>query len=98
RRRHRRGLRRAATADRGGRAARKRRRRDAGGGGVMSDPHDAALLNGEVDDLLLQLRGLVLVRRLLAERGATRGELDAHSNELERVRARLADTIRGQAA
>jgi hypothetical protein len=65
---------------------------------VISNQHDAALLSGEVDDLLLQLRGLVLVRRLLAERGATRGELDAHSDELERVRRRLADAIRGQSA
>jgi hypothetical protein len=65
---------------------------------VISHRRDAALLSTEVDDLLLQLRGLVLVRRLLAERGATRGELDAHSDELERVRRRLADTISGQAA
>jgi hypothetical protein len=59
---------------------------------------DATLLSGEIDDLLLQARGLVLVRRLLAERGASRCELDAHTHELERVRARLAETIRGQAA
>jgi hypothetical protein len=37
----------------------------------------------------------VLVRDLLAERGATSGEIEAHSDELERVRARLADMIRG---
>jgi hypothetical protein len=65
---------------------------------VISHQRDATLLSTEVDDLLLKVRGLVLVRRLLAERGATRGELDAHANELERVRRRLADTIRGQAA
>jgi hypothetical protein len=50
------------------------------------------------EDLLLRLRGLVLVRDLLSERGATRAELDAHTNEIERVRERLADLIRGQAA
>jgi hypothetical protein len=55
------------------------------------------LLTHEIDDLLLQARGLVLVRDLLAERGATRSEIEAHSEELERVRARLASTIRGAA-
>jgi hypothetical protein len=53
------------------------------------------LLAHEIDDLLLQARGLVLVRDLLAERGATSTEIDAHTNELERVRTRLAATIRG---
>ena len=47
---------------------------------------DEQLLAHEIDDLLLQARGLVLVRDLLAERGATRTELDAHSDELARVR------------
>jgi hypothetical protein len=53
------------------------------------------LLAHEIDDLLLRARGLVLVRDLLAERGATRTEIEAHTDELERVRAQLADTIRG---
>jgi hypothetical protein len=53
------------------------------------------LLAHEIDDLLLQARGLVLVRDLLAERGASRTEIDAHSDELARVRARLAATIAG---
>jgi len=53
------------------------------------------LLAHEIDDLLLQARGLVLVRDLLAERGASRTELDAHTDELARVRTRLAATIRG---
>ena len=56
------------------------------------------LLSGKIDDLLLQARGLVLVRSILAERGATSDELDAHSQELERVRRVLAETIAGQAA
>jgi hypothetical protein len=53
------------------------------------------LLAHEIDDLLLRARGLALVRDLLAERGATRSEIDAHSAELERVRAQLAGMIRG---
>jgi hypothetical protein len=44
----------------------------------------------EVDDLLLRLQGLVLVRHLLTERGAAPADVDAHNAELERVRRRLA--------
>jgi len=54
---------------------------------------DAGLLSPEIDNLLLHVRGLVLVRRLLAERGASRDEIDAHSHELQRVRRRLAAAI-----
>jgi hypothetical protein len=53
----------------------------------------AALLDREIDDLLLEARGLALVRELLAERGATVAEIDAHTRELERVRAQLAGRI-----
>jgi hypothetical protein len=53
------------------------------------------LLTHEVEDLLLHLRGLVLVRDLLAERGATAMEIDAHTEEADRVRARLAELIGG---
>jgi hypothetical protein len=63
---------------------------------MMGAQRDKALLSREVDDLLLQARGLVLVRRVLAERGVGREALDAHTEELARVRARLADTIRGE--
>ncbi len=56
------------------------------------------LLGHEIDELLLRLRGLVLVRDLLAQRGASRSELDAHTDEIERVRSRLADTIRGRSS
>lgn len=55
----------------------------------------AAVLDPQVDDLLLQARGLVLVRQVLAGRGATRAELDAHTRELERVRAKLVEVIGG---
>ena len=48
----------------------------------------------EIDDLVLQLKGLVLVRELIASRGAGAGEIDAHSVEIERVRERLASAVR----
>jgi hypothetical protein len=54
---------------------------------------DDAILEHDVDDLLLQARGLVLVREILARRGASRAELDVHTRELERVRHELAGTI-----
>jgi hypothetical protein len=47
-----------------------------------------------VEDLLLHLKGLVLVRELLARRGASQAELDEHSAEIERVRDRLARAVR----
>ena len=53
------------------------------------------LLNHEIDDLLLQARGLVLVRDLLARRGASTAELDAHTSELERVRGELIRALSG---
>jgi hypothetical protein len=59
---------------------------------------DAAVFNHQVDDLLLDARGLVLVREVLARRGATRAELDAHTQELKRVRRRLVAAIEGRDA
>ena len=53
----------------------------------------AAILDRSIDELLLQARGLVLVREVLIRRGASRVELDAHTRELERVRRRLAEAI-----
>lgn len=53
----------------------------------------ASILRHEIDELLLQARGLVLVRQILARRGASRAELDAHTRELERVRHQLAESI-----
>ncbi len=49
----------------------------------------------ELDDLLLRLKGLVLVRALLAERGASEPELREHGDEIERLRARLAALVQG---
>lgn len=48
----------------------------------------------EIDDLVLHLKGLVLVRELLETRGAGVQEIDAHSAEIERVRDRLARAVR----
>jgi hypothetical protein len=59
------------------------------------DTDGAVLLSRDVDDLLLQLRGLVLVRAILAERGVAEADLDAHTHELERVRLRLASLVGG---
>ena len=44
----------------------------------------------EIDDLLLHIRGLVLVRVILEQRGASEAELEAHTAELERLKEQLA--------
>jgi hypothetical protein len=49
----------------------------------------------ELDDLVLHLKGLVLVRRLRKERGAKDGELLMYGAEIDRVRDRLASLVRG---
>ncbi len=45
----------------------------------------------EIDDLLLHIKGLVLVREILRQRGASAAELEAHTAELERLKGRLAE-------
>jgi len=62
---------------------------------LQLQPESSALLGREIDDLLLEVRGLALVRDLLAERGASDTEIAAHSQALQRARARLAERIRG---
>jgi hypothetical protein len=53
----------------------------------------------EVDDLLLRLKGLVLVRALLEERGASEAEIRAHGDEIVRVRGQLTELVeRGSGA
>jgi hypothetical protein len=56
-----------------------------------------ALLDRQINDLLLHMRGLAVVRDLLAQRGASDAEIEAHSRELESVRHRLTDLIGGAA-
>jgi hypothetical protein len=51
-------------------------------------------LQPELADVLLRLRGLVLVRGLLAQRGASRAEIEEHSAEIEHIRVRLARLVR----
>ena len=46
-----------------------------------------------VEELVLQLKGLVLVRDLLRQRGVSRQELDEHTDEIGRVRSRLAELV-----
>lgn len=46
-----------------------------------------------IDDLVLQLKGLVLVRELLRKRGASPEELDEHGAEIDRVRTQLAELV-----
>jgi hypothetical protein len=51
----------------------------------------------EIDDLLLHIRGLVVVREILEQRGASAAELEEHTAELERLKHRLARLAVSQA-
>ena len=51
-------------------------------------------LQRDVDDLVLQLKGLVHVRALLETHGASAAELDAHTNEIARIRSELANRVK----
>jgi hypothetical protein len=51
----------------------------------------------QLDDLVLHLRGLVLVRELRERRGAEEGELEMYGAEIERVREQLAEVVRSTA-
>jgi len=53
---------------------------------------------GELNDLVLQLKGLVLVRELQDQRGAEVEELRMYDAEIERVRDRLAAVVKEDAA
>ena len=62
---------------------------------ALLNPDTPALLNREIDDLLLHMRGLAVVRDILSSRGASSAEISAHTRELESVRARLTELISG---
>ena len=49
---------------------------------------------GKLDDLLLELKGLVLVREIREQRGADEDELLMYGLEIDRVRNRLARLVR----
>jgi len=48
----------------------------------------------ELDDLVLHLKGLVLVRRLREQRGAAAEELLMYRTEIDRVREQLASLVK----
>jgi hypothetical protein len=50
----------------------------------------------ELDDLVLHLKGLVLVRRLREQRGADPDELGMYRAEIDRIRERLASLVSGR--
>lgn len=54
----------------------------------------AASLRDEIDNLLLHIKGLVLVRNLLLRRGASEAELEEHSAEIGRLQWRLARHVK----
>jgi hypothetical protein len=47
----------------------------------------------QLDDLVLQLKGLVLVRKVREQRGADTEELTMYGAEIDRVRDRLAELM-----
>ncbi|MGB2875312.1 MAG: hypothetical protein WBB76_07525 [Gaiellaceae bacterium] len=48
----------------------------------------------ELDDLVLHLKGLLLVRSFREQRGADTGELDMYGVEIDDVRDRLANFVK----
>jgi hypothetical protein len=52
----------------------------------------------ELDDLVMHLKGLVMVQRLREERGAGPDELGMFSAEIDTVRHRLAALATGQSS
>jgi hypothetical protein len=50
-----------------------------------------------LNDLVLQLKGLVYVRALLETHGASTAEITTHSDEIERVRVQLAKLAKADA-
>ncbi len=52
----------------------------------------------QLDDLLLELKGLVYARAILESRGAPPESIRAHDAEIERVRDRLGELVGMRAA
>ena len=66
-------------------------------GGIVTYPVAGQGLQHRIDDLLLQLKGLVHVRTLLETRGVSPTELAKHTEAISRVRDELARVSRAQA-
>jgi len=47
----------------------------------------------ELNDLILHLKGLVLVRKLRERQGADPGELDRYAQAIDRLRDQLANVV-----
>jgi hypothetical protein len=65
--------------------------------GIVTEGAAGRGLQRKIDDLLLQLKGLVHVRALLETRGVAAVELDKYSDAISRVRDELAQLARAQA-
>ncbi len=75
----------------GGRGGARRGRCDAGGS-MNAIEYDRD--THEINDVLTQLKGLVLVQPILEARGVSNEELERHTGEIDRVRAQLAELVR----
>ena len=64
---------------------------------IVTEAAGGLALQRRIDDLLLQLKGLVHVRALLETRGVSSTELAKHSAAIARVRDELAKASRAQA-
>jgi hypothetical protein len=67
------------------------------GAGIVTEGAAGRGLQRKIDDLLLQLKGLVHVRALLETRGVSAVELNKYSEAISRVRDELAQLARTQA-
>jgi hypothetical protein len=64
--------------------------------GIVTEVPAGRALQRKIDDLLLQLKGLVHVRALLETRGIAAAEIAKHSEAIARVRDELARLSRAQ--
>jgi hypothetical protein len=65
--------------------------------GIVTQTAARRALQRKVDDLVLQLKGLVHVRALLETRGVAPDELAKHTDAIDRVRDELARVAHAQA-
>lgn len=65
--------------------------------GIVTETTARRGLQRKVDDLALQLKGLVHVRALLETRGVSPDELAKHTDAIDRVRDELARVAQAQA-